>query len=74
MILQEYLSNNGLNLDDKTISMIGQMVGDKYREKYKKSPSKHRVKGLIGKINHYPPSFLESCSEAIIQLLNPQPV
>lgn len=71
MILHQYLLDNGLSLDDKTISLIGQAIGDKYREKFNKSPSKHRVKGLIGKINHYPPSFLDSCSDLIIELINP---
>lgn len=71
MTLHHYLIDHGLKLDERTVSMIGQKVSDRYRDKYKSSPYKHRVKGLIGKINDYEISFLESCTDLIISFINP---
>lgn len=73
MTLHEFLVENGLKLDKSTESRLGNIIGNRYRETYKKSPIKHKEKvhGISVKINHYPPTFLQKCTEDIIQFLNP---
>jgi len=65
MTLREYLTNNGLKLDKKTESRIGDAIAGKCLPK----PPKIPLTGEDFLVNDYPPEFLEKCSEDIIEQL-----